>query len=86
MVDSVFFRAVVWDETNSAPGQSVLFYSLTDQTRTELWIRKADGPLIEDTDSDNVCDDVVTTAGVSVSKQLVAIKPTGSAFFGRRCR
>lgn len=82
MDDAVLFRAVIWDETNSAAGQDVLFYSLTNQARTELWIREADGPLIADTDSDGVCDDVITTAGISVSKQLVAIKPAGSAYFG----
>lgn len=53
------FRAVIWDETNSAPGIPVVHLACTNQASARLYVRRAtDDPLLVDTGEDGICDDV----------------------------
>jgi hypothetical protein len=62
------YRALVWDDTNSASGQSVFHFSGVDPTTVQLYAQ-ADPtqPLLADSDGDGVCDKLLvdTTDGVT---------------------
>lgn len=54
------FRAIIWDDTNSAPGIPVVHLSCTNQASARLYVRRATeaDALLVDTNMDGVCDDV----------------------------
>ncbi len=64
----VTFRALVWDETNGAPGDPYITYSLVDQDSVFLYARSAADaatePLVFDSTGDGVCDQVDDTTAV----------------------
>lgn len=78
--DLVLFRAAIWDQTNNTTGQTVFHFSGTDRTSAELWIRKADAPLLKDTSGDGTCDDI-EVVGAKL-QELSALTPTGEAYYG----
>lgn len=59
VVDFILPRALVWDLTNSAPGQIWHYLSGADSQRVHLYLKdQTSVPLIVDTDSDGICDDI----------------------------
>lgn len=85
------FRALVWDETNFVPGQSVVYIAGTDQTSVYLYLQP-DGAnpdpkkaLLIDTDGDpnHICDALNTMPeGVPLPNlRLNPVTPTGAAIF-----
>ncbi len=75
------FRAFVLDRTNRAPNQAIQHFSGVDASSLLLHVREADVPLVVDHNDDGVCDDVISDEAIGVVP-LLAIEPTGSAFFG----
>jgi hypothetical protein len=75
------FRAMVWDRTNTAPGQTNYYYSRTDSSKVFLYIQSDPAqPLLIDTNGDSICDDIAQ--GGLPSIQMTALTPTGNARFG----
>ena len=77
----VLFRAMVWDRTNEAPGQTTRYVADTDQNTVYLYAQKDPNiPLLIDTDNDAICDDL-EWQGLPDMK-LSALEPTGKAWYG----
>jgi hypothetical protein len=78
------FRALVWAVTNQAPGQTVIYHSPTDETSVYLYLRDRpgpDSPLLEDTDGDGVCDEIIDRQSLP-DLHLSPMPPGGSSWFG----
>jgi hypothetical protein len=77
------FRVLVWEDTNKAPGQRILFSSPTDKQSVHIYLRDRPSrtrPLLIDTDKDGVCDNIATTG--LTDEKLTALDKDGASFFG----
>ncbi len=75
------FRSVVWDITNSVPGQRIYHFSTVDRDKVHLYVQDdTDTALLIDTDGDSFCDDL-DVSGLPDLK-MDAIAPTGEPFWG----
>lgn len=79
VLDVARYRALVWDETNAAPGQEVLYLSGVDPGSVDLFVRRPGVPLVIDTTGDGVCDDVDTEG--ARFQELTALDRQGNARF-----
>lgn len=77
--DLAIYRALVWDETNSAPGGGALYPSNTDRESVHLFVRRPDAPLVINTDEDPECDDIAEEG--TRFQQLTALAPGGLGVF-----
>jgi hypothetical protein len=78
------FRALVWEQTNSIAGQSVLYFAGADPSSVYLYLQPdSSTPLLIDTDHDGVCDALDTSPGGTPlpNLRLNPVPPTGTAFF-----
>lgn len=80
------FRALVWDLTNDAPGQTIHYYSGTDLDSVVIRLQpKVDQGLLIDTDGDGYCDDLLSEDDSAKPKDLpfqplTGIPPKGSSW------
>ncbi len=80
------FRSLVWDETNTKPGQGEVYLALTDKDSVRLYVQaNTDSPLLADDDKDGVCDEIWTGSAPHQLKptdrplpflKLIAVAPT----------
>jgi hypothetical protein len=85
--DFQVFRALVWEETNHAKGQTSGLAAGADLNSVVLYLQpKVDQGLLQDSDGDGYCDQLVTTdadTGKDLhSISLKPIQPQGSDWFG----
>jgi hypothetical protein len=73
------YRAMVWDETNSAPGVMAIYPSNTNRDSVDLFVRRPDAPLVINTDQDPECDDIAEEG--TRFQQLTALAPGGFGVF-----
>ncbi len=81
------FRALVADQTNTAPGQTVRHYAGTDLDSVELRLQpNVEQGLLIDTNDDGVCDDLLQknldTEADLPFLPLKGVPPQGSSYFG----
>jgi hypothetical protein len=78
------FRALIWERTNYLTGQSILFHSGTDEDSAQIYLERDPAvPLLVDTNSDGVCDDLDTEGDTRTEFiDLMPIAPAGFAPFG----
>lgn len=79
------FRALVWAETNRAPGQHVIYNSPTDETSVFLYLLNRpgpDNPLLEDTNGDGVCDEIIDRQSLTDAHHS-PMPPDGNPWLGR---
>jgi hypothetical protein len=75
------FRAIVWDLTSDAPGQTYHYFSLVNPDTVYLYIQgDTNTPLLIDTDLDGICDEL-DTSGLRYLK-MQALEPKGEPFYG----
>ncbi|HEU5074025.1 MAG TPA: hypothetical protein VFU02_07625, partial [Polyangiaceae bacterium] len=80
-VDSTeVYRALVWDRTNSSGG-SVLHMAGADDDSVQLFVRRPDAPLVVDTTSDGICDDIADADALAF-QDLEPLDAAGSPWFG----
>jgi hypothetical protein len=78
------YRALVWDNTNSAQGETVLHFAGTDQSSVILYAQPdpATPLLIAKHNTNGLCDDLNTDAASKPPlEDLVPIAPQGSSYF-----
>jgi hypothetical protein len=79
-------RVMVWERTNSAPGQTLLVHAGTDEGSVSIYVQPdPEVPLLIDSNDDGYCDTLNTTdpnddSGLSFT-DLVPIKATGTSDF-----
>jgi hypothetical protein len=83
------FRSLVWDETNTKPGQGETFLALTDKDSVRLYVQaNTDSPLLADDDKDGICDEIWTGSAPHQLHptdkplpflKLIAVPPTSAA-------
>jgi hypothetical protein len=74
------FRAIAWDQTNSAPGQEIFYPSLVDKDQVYLYLQPdPTKPLLIDTDHDGKCDDLQATQEF---RKLDQVPVAGEAWYG----
>jgi hypothetical protein len=82
------FRALVWDETNYAEGQTILYYSGPDLNSVILRLQpKVEQGLLKDTNGDGICDELVDKDQdepheLLPFQALTGIPPKGNSWFG----
>ncbi len=81
------FRALVWEETNHARGQTSGLAAGADLNSVVLYLQpKVTQGLLQDSDGDGYCDQLVTTdadTGKDLhSISLKAVQPQGTAWYG----
>lgn len=74
------FRTLVWEGTNSLPGQTTLHHAGTNVDSVYMYLSDENEPLLIDTNEDDVCDEIAVDDLDFL--QLAGINPTGSAWFG----
>ncbi|HEY4159233.1 MAG TPA: hypothetical protein VGM29_14090, partial [Polyangiaceae bacterium] len=74
-------RALVWDETNTAAGLSVQYYSGIDPTSVFLYAQPdSTQPILEDSDGDGICDKIVDSA-LPFKQPLNGVPQQGNPFY-----
>ncbi len=74
--DIEMYRALVYDVTNEAGGET-LYFSAADPTSVNLFARRAGEPLVVDTTEDGTCDDIAEGDDIRF-QQLTALSPTST--------
>jgi hypothetical protein len=78
------YRSLVWDETNSVDGETVLHYAGADQTSVFLYAQAdpATPLLVAKHNTQNYCDDLATDAASSLAlEHLSPIAPQGASYY-----
>lgn len=77
---AAMFRAFVWDETNYAPGQTVVRYAGPDTSSVRLYLQPdTTQPLLLDEDGDGACDHVATRDKNGKELVLLTLAPLPKA-------
>jgi hypothetical protein len=79
-----YFRALVWDETNFVPGQSVRYMAGADPQSVYLYLQPdSSTPLLVNNDSDPECDVLnISPGGVPLpTLRLNPVNPQGNAWY-----
>lgn len=75
---AALFRLLVWDETNYAPGQKIIYYSGTDQATVFMYLQPdPTQPLLVDTNNNGACDTVLTKDKAGKDLVLLHMEPVG---------
>ncbi len=74
VIDIETYRALVWEQTNDAGGDT-LYFAGADTQSVDLFARRAGEPLVVDTTGDDVCDDIAEGDDIRF-QQLTALEPT----------
>jgi hypothetical protein len=79
-----YFRALVWERTNQAPGQLVLFHAGTDEGSVFLYMQPdpSEPFLVDGDDGDGICSDLIDTREQLPFQQLEGLSPQGNSWFG----
>jgi hypothetical protein len=76
-------RALVLDRTNTAPGQTIAYFSGQNPESVYLYLQAdPDEPLLIDSDHNGRCDELIETRNDLPFQHLNGIKSQGSAWYG----
>jgi len=82
---SSLYRALVVDETNTSPGELVSYVAGVNPDSVVLYAQDPSIPLLKDTGTDGICDEINSVLPQGVSKPveltLSAVTPRGTSYF-----